>query len=151
VPYLRRSSKVKVFEQMTEKVNSRLTVQSIRLVLRISFKSVRIGVRTGRGAEGGGNSRAGVSIRRRSGHIWWGYILHGELFPDDLAEPLVREDVSGAVPHVSVSFRWVSLHQLEDEVRRSWIEERWPSYCRWALRDLVVQSHGTDIGFVEWR
>ena len=61
----------------------------------------------------------------------------------------MREDISSAIPHVAVSLRRIGLHQLENQVAGSWVEERRPLNDTWTFRDLAVQRHGADLRFVE--
>lgn len=59
------------------------------------------------------------------------------------------EDISRAIPHVTVSFRRVGFHQLENQVAGSRVKERRPLNGTGTFGDLVIQGHRTDLRFVE--
>ena len=95
------------------------------------------------------NRRAGIAIGYRPGDIGRRDVLRQKVLPYNFLEPGMREDISSAVPHITVSLRRIGFHQLKNQVAGSRVEEGWPLDSTGTFRDLVVQRHGADLWFVE--
>jgi len=99
----------------------------------------------------GKNLRAGIAIGYRPGDVGRRDVFRQKVLPYDLLEPGVRKDIASAVPHITVPLRGIGLHQLQNQIASSWVEEGWPLNDAWTFRDLAVQRHGADLWFVEGR